>query len=52
MEYAENTKNTLRSRLANNTRAATAEYTKNTKYTKKHREHRIHRKKYIFSTIH
>lgn len=34
MEYAENTKITLRSRLANNTRAATAEYTKNTKYTK------------------
>ena len=28
MEYAENTKITLRSRLSNNTRAATAEYTK------------------------
>ena len=50
MEYAENTKITLRSRLANNTRAATAEYTKKYKIHKKHRIHKIHRKKtYIFN---
>ena len=51
MEYAENTKITLRSRLANNTRAASVEYTKK-KYTKNIGSTEYTEKKHIFSTIH